>query len=47
MTAEYLKQVKQQGDKSDNGNQQEDNNEKVFIVYKVIQTPVEALEAGM
>jgi hypothetical protein len=35
MTAEYLKQVKQ-GDKPDNGNQQEDNNEKVFIVYKVI-----------
>jgi hypothetical protein len=46
MTAEYLKKVKG-GDKQPNEQQPEESNEKVFIVYKIMQTPLEALQAGM
>ena len=46
MTTDYLKQVKR-GDNSNEVINQEDNNDKVFIVYKIIQTPIEALQAGM
>ena len=48
MTAEYLKNVKG-GDKQpkEQGQQPEESNEKVFIVYKILQTPLEALQAGM
>ncbi len=48
MTAEYLKKVKG-GDNQPNeqGLQPEESNEKVFIVYKIMQTPLEALQAGM
>ena len=42
MTIEYLKQNKA----TDNNNCQQDS-EKVFIVYKFIQTPIETLTAGM
>ena len=46
MTAEYLKKVKG-GEKKPNEQQLEESNEKVFIVYKIMQTPLEALQAGM
>lgn len=45
LTADYLKQVKG-GDANGQG-QAEENNDKVFIVYKIMQTPLDALQAGM
>jgi hypothetical protein len=43
MTIEYLK--KNKGANNNNNNCQD--SEKIFIVYKFIQTPIEALTAGM
>jgi hypothetical protein len=43
MTVDWLKKNK---GVNPNWSQQE-NSEKVFIVYKFIQTPIEALTAGM
>lgn len=40
LTLDYLK-------KNKGTNNQPNDNEKVFIVYKFIQTPIEALIAGM
>ena len=39
MTVEYLKNNK--------GDNNKDDSEKIFIVYKFIETPIEALVAGM
>jgi hypothetical protein len=57
LTAEYLKKAKANkgGDKPNSSLpcpereplQLEENNEKVFIVYKFIQTPIDAIIAGM
>lgn len=46
MTVDYLKKSKG-GNNNNNCNQPQQDQEKIFIVYKFIQTPIEALIAGM
>lgn len=51
MTAEYLKKVKSEvqvgGQEGKPTIRHEESQEKVFIVYKFIQTPIDAISAGM
>ncbi len=48
MTAEYLKKFQAtEKNSSEPESQGEESNEKVFIVYKIMQTPLEALQAGL
>ena len=45
MTMDYLK--KNKGNNNNNNNNNNLDSEKIFIVYKFIQTPIETLIAGM
>jgi len=45
LAQEYLRQSSKPSD--DKPERFEDNKEKVFIVYKIIQTPIEAITTGM
>jgi hypothetical protein len=47
MTVEYIKKCRGNNNDNNGNNNNPLDNEKIFIVYKFINTPIEALIAGM